>query len=68
MNKRAQVGMLAHRDESERDVEIKPLQLFSLLARLFKYTKPYAVQRTCFLRPSLYGPSSSRSSANRLRG
>ena len=45
MNKRPQIGMLAHRDDSERDVEIKPLQLFSLLGRLFKYTKPYARQR-----------------------
>ena len=45
MNKRPQIGMLAHREQDERDVELKPMQFFKLLGRLFTYTKPYAAQR-----------------------
>ena len=45
MNKRPQIGMLAHREQDERDVELKPMQFFKLLGRLFTYTRPYATQR-----------------------
>ncbi|MGB8354375.1 MAG: ABC transporter ATP-binding protein [Chthoniobacteraceae bacterium] len=46
MNKRPQIGMLVHREkEEENDVELKPLQFFKLLGRLFTYTKPYAPMR-----------------------
>lgn len=40
---------LVHREREERDIEIKPLQFFRLLRRLFTYTKPYALQRNLLL-------------------
>jgi ATP-binding cassette subfamily B protein len=45
MKKENSIALLTHREREERDVEIKPMQMFPLLARLFTYTKPYATQR-----------------------
>lgn len=45
MSRKSRIAMLTHREREERDVEIKPMRVLSLLRRLFTFTRPYAVQR-----------------------